>query len=372
MKKEIRRPENWQDFETLCKKLFGEMWSCPNTIKKNGRLGQSQCGVDVYGIPKGENDYWGIQCKGKDNYTNAKLTEKEIVDEIQKALTFQPRLNTFIFTTTATKDVKIEEFIRIIDTESRAKGNFPILLYCWEDIADLIEENKDTYNWYVNEIQYKDKFDINIKFNANVLKPKFLKTITEYKLIPIPDNSLNSLNYFLTSPYSSLLKGLDLDLSLISNKRNHSWCSFETHIINTGSQVIEDWKLWLDFSDDVREIDDDSPKGGFYTAAINKDLQKYRTTWAFEDEKEILYEPLNNSPLIQKDSRTFKSYCIPKIESDKIKVHWKLLARDFNREGDFIFKVEPIFIEERKVEYTEVEEQIGIIENISEYVTVNK
>ena len=47
MKKAIRPPENWQDFETLCKKLFGEMWGCPNTIKKNGRSGQTQCGVDI-------------------------------------------------------------------------------------------------------------------------------------------------------------------------------------------------------------------------------------------------------------------------------------------------------------------------------------
>ena len=45
-------------------------------IKKNGRNGQPQAGVDVYGISKGEMNYWGIQCKGKDDYVNAKLTKK--------------------------------------------------------------------------------------------------------------------------------------------------------------------------------------------------------------------------------------------------------------------------------------------------------
>jgi hypothetical protein len=46
-KKQLRKPENWQDFESLCKKLWGEIWNCPE-IKKNGRKGQPQHGVDIY------------------------------------------------------------------------------------------------------------------------------------------------------------------------------------------------------------------------------------------------------------------------------------------------------------------------------------
>ena len=64
----LPRPENWQDFESLCKKLWGEIWSCAE-IKKNGRSGQKQAGINLYGILKGETSYFGIQCKGKDKYT---------------------------------------------------------------------------------------------------------------------------------------------------------------------------------------------------------------------------------------------------------------------------------------------------------------
>ncbi len=71
---QIRPPENWQDFELLCKKLWGEIWNCSDTIKLNGRSGQNQCGVDIYGTPNGGVEYYGIQCKGKDNYTHAQLT----------------------------------------------------------------------------------------------------------------------------------------------------------------------------------------------------------------------------------------------------------------------------------------------------------
>lgn len=123
---QIQPPENWQDFETLCKTLWGEIWHCADTIKKNGRSGQNQCGVDVHGAPNDGIDYYGIQCKGKDNYTHSQLTTKEIDEEIEKAKKFQPQLKKLYFATTAVKDAKIEEYIRIKNVESRSNGGFGI------------------------------------------------------------------------------------------------------------------------------------------------------------------------------------------------------------------------------------------------------
>lgn len=48
---QIRKPQNWSDFEKLCKKLWGDIWCCSDTIQ-HGRSGQSQSGVDVYELPK--------------------------------------------------------------------------------------------------------------------------------------------------------------------------------------------------------------------------------------------------------------------------------------------------------------------------------
>ena len=47
---QLRKPENLPDFQSLSKKLWGEISNSPE-IKKNGRQGQSQHGVDVYGLP---------------------------------------------------------------------------------------------------------------------------------------------------------------------------------------------------------------------------------------------------------------------------------------------------------------------------------
>lgn len=150
MKKIIPKPVNWQDFESLCKKLYGEIWQCQSTISKNGRNGQSQNGVDIYGIPKGENEYFGIQCKGKDDYAKTELTEAEIDNEIENAKKFQPKLKQFIIATTGNKDAKIEEFVRKKNVDSRANGGFEIVVRHWEDLADLIEENQVTFDWYVS------------------------------------------------------------------------------------------------------------------------------------------------------------------------------------------------------------------------------
>ena len=66
---QIKKPENWQDFEKLCKLLWGELWDCSDTIVRNGRQGQNQHGVDISAFVKKANGYCGIQCKGKDDYS---------------------------------------------------------------------------------------------------------------------------------------------------------------------------------------------------------------------------------------------------------------------------------------------------------------
>ena len=105
--KSLRRPENWQDFETLCEFLWGEIWKYPE-IKKNGRPGQKQNGVDISGIPSGQDGYYGIQCKKKSEYLNTQFTDEEILEEIEMAKSFQPPLKKLYLATTAIKNAKIE------------------------------------------------------------------------------------------------------------------------------------------------------------------------------------------------------------------------------------------------------------------------
>ena len=236
----MRKPENWQDFEKLCKKLWGEIWDCSDTIKRNGRSGQKQDGVDVYGIPKGENQYYGIQCKGKDDYTNSVLTSKEVDEEIEKAKGFKPALKQFIFTTTANKDVAIEEYVRQKDIENRQNGLFEVCLFCWEDIVDLIEERQDTYDWYINNCQYKDNTDIEVSFNGcenYTIHPEYIRTTTLYKIKEPPKpfivngKDLSSIMNYETFDWQ---KKYLPNISLFGKaKIDYRWCTIPIRIVNT-------------------------------------------------------------------------------------------------------------------------------------------
>ena len=75
MHKQLRKPANWQDFEQLCKRLWGKIWRVPYEIKLHGRSGQAQHGVDICAVPEGQVSYWGIQCKLKDESAGTQLTK---------------------------------------------------------------------------------------------------------------------------------------------------------------------------------------------------------------------------------------------------------------------------------------------------------
>lgn len=338
---QIKKPEHWQDFEKLCKKLWGEIWDCPNTIKRNGRSGQKQNGVDVYGIPKGETQYYGIQCKGKDEYTNSTLTYKEIDEEIQKAESFKPKLKCFIFATTANKDTDIEEYIRNKDIEYRTKGLFEVHLACWEDIVDLLEERRNTYNWYINNCQYKDNTDVAITFNGREeieIYPEYIRTTIYYELDRLNTSNLNNKYPF---HIVGMLNDINLSYNLISNTDNKiQWCEIPIKIENTGTTVIEDYKLYFStkkesvecISTGIEYLSDvflDSSYRMEMNRRIDEDRELYESA---DSENELVYIP-NDTILVQTDRRLFSFKIGIKYGVDMIPIYWNFKSRNYNKKG---------------------------------------
>jgi len=85
--------ERWQPpndpsaFESLCLDLWREIWQDPSA-QKNGRSGQPQAGVDVFGQPQGK--WAGVQSKQKDGLLRSKVTIKELEAEVEAAKEFKP------------------------------------------------------------------------------------------------------------------------------------------------------------------------------------------------------------------------------------------------------------------------------------------
>ena len=128
----LPKPKNWQDFENNTRVLFACVLSYPNT-QQNGRSGQNQSGVDVYGY-RDTDRLVGVQCKKK---YEKEVTSKELHAEVNKAKTFKPKLSEFILITTAARDQKIQESARLITAElARTDHQMHVSVWGWEDVEE--------------------------------------------------------------------------------------------------------------------------------------------------------------------------------------------------------------------------------------------
>ena len=139
--KQIAPPKDWATFEDLCHALFKRVWKDP-LAQKNGRLGQPQQGVDIFGsINSDRASYQGVQCKGKDRNYGSKAKRSEIVAEIGKADHFSPGLEHWIFATTASVDGSLQKLARELSADRKSKGLFSIDVLGWEEIQSLMAEH---------------------------------------------------------------------------------------------------------------------------------------------------------------------------------------------------------------------------------------
>jgi hypothetical protein len=117
--KQIAPPKEWGTFEDLCHALFKRVWKDP-LAQKNGRRGQKQHGVDVFGSEDGDRQsYQGVQCKGKDANYGSNADWPEIFAEVAKADNFSPKLQHWIFATTAPVDAALQKMARVLSVERR-------------------------------------------------------------------------------------------------------------------------------------------------------------------------------------------------------------------------------------------------------------
>lgn len=351
---QMKKPSNWQDFEKLCKLLWGEIWMCEDTIKRHGRQGQNQHGVDVFAYVEKYGGYCGIQCKGKDDYTNAQLIESEVDAEVEKAIGFEPELKLLVFATAANKDAKIEGYIRKKDVENRQKGKFRIDIASWEDIVDQLERYRTTYNWYVNNCQFKDATDVSVTFDGEeevTIHPEYIRTTIHYEY-----KELTQIEKALQFQMKDIIVP-NLGASIMPWNRprqiDKRWCELNIRIENVGKTVIKTPKLVVFFrSEDIVKIDDDF----HYCNAFGIDEAAKAQINAGRDAKrevfqtyrnELEYRP-KNSVFVQKDYRDFHMSIIAADGVKALPLVWKFLCEDYQKEGFLTINVEPVIEEKTK------------------------
>lgn len=150
MRINLQHPANWEDFENLCFHLWKSIWG-DHASHPNGRRGQRQNGVDIYGRPPLKDLYTGVQCKGKNGNYDKKLTIEEIDIECGNAKDFKPELDTFIMATTSPRDANIQEHCREINSEKKYK--FEVDTWSWDDIEDEVQCRPDVMEMFYPNVK---------------------------------------------------------------------------------------------------------------------------------------------------------------------------------------------------------------------------
>lgn len=150
--KRLPHPVNWQDFETACHIVWSKLiWNDPDA-KMNGRTGQKQQGVDIFGRERGAGSFIGVQCKGKDDFAKTKISIEEIESEIEKADKFEPAISKLTFATTGQRDGVIQEAVRKLSEKREAASKFSVDIWFWDDISKEIEQDEQVKRFLYPEI----------------------------------------------------------------------------------------------------------------------------------------------------------------------------------------------------------------------------
>jgi|GEM_PF-2206418 hypothetical protein len=143
-------PASWDEFEEICLTSLKIRWTSPN-LSRNGRQGQTQAGVDIYG----EDDlgrFVGVQCK----LTTGELKIGTIKDEISKAETFVPMLNCYYVATTSLPDATLQKGVRILSQERVNSGKFPVGILFWSDLIRDLTTNEAEFKKHFPQFNLKE------------------------------------------------------------------------------------------------------------------------------------------------------------------------------------------------------------------------
>ena len=347
----LRRPANWQDFESLCLLLWREEWKSDD-LKKNGRNGQLQNGVDISGHRDGENEYSGKQCKCKPG--NKQVTREEIEEEINNARAFKPALRRLVFATTADKDVSIEEYVRLKDDENRRQGLFSIDIKSWQGIIDLLERNKSVLNTYLDIVA--EDYAVAITFDdgsgVTTIRPRYShityrEPVSKAK-VQVTDQPQQDMMKAVFGDISTRLQYIVSAANKINEplekikvvrghvETNHAYCPLKFQMVNQGRSPIDDYKVFFYFNNN---------QVSFAETNVEKRMSMPEITFGNALSNISMHDgegiSMYGASLISGDVIYTDDFFVHlPIGVQEVNIDWKLLSRHYSEKGTLRIIVE--------------------------------
>lgn len=136
-------PKSEDEWEDMALDALKMRWSDRDACR-NGRRGQRQNGVDIFGKPKGLAGYAGAQCKN-----TPRPTIEQFEAEISRAEEFRPALAVFYLVVTSPRDSELQEQVRLLSEVRTAMDKFALFVLFYEDVCQDIAARSDliTKHW---------------------------------------------------------------------------------------------------------------------------------------------------------------------------------------------------------------------------------
>ncbi|MEF9677102.1 MULTISPECIES: hypothetical protein [Pectobacterium] len=139
----VPTPKSWEEFEEITLSAAKLRWNSTD-FYRNGRQGQKQNGVDIWGHDDDER-HIGLQCKN----TTGELDLDVVKIEIENAEKFTPKLDRLYIVTTAPRDAKLQKSVRDISQKRSKAYDFKVDVLFWDDICnDLAKDEKVFFGHY--------------------------------------------------------------------------------------------------------------------------------------------------------------------------------------------------------------------------------
>lgn len=154
---------------------------------------------------------------------------------------------------------------------------------------------------------------------------------------------------------SDFKKYNDLITNYSDEHRNEKFLSLAFRFSNTGKLQLEDYRIEIDRGKGISHIF----KPINLLTIISKD-ENEPTNLNIDPRRKpnVVYAPVDNRPLNQKDHRDFEFHICPDTEADKAELLWRIIAKDFYKEGKFVIRLKPKITEFDNIQLVYNEEQI--------------
>ena len=288
---EIPKIENDILLEDLAKDLTKSEGLHTN-INIHGRPGQKQDGIDVYAREISTDKWTGIQCKVRS--TNRPFTKDELMKEINQAIEFNPKIDSYYLYTTLSRDIETQKIEREIADELKAQNHFDFQIFFWEDITDKLrqEVNESVYYRYYHRY-FRDNLvlghAIGKLVNLTLCFDDESDTHCEFIIGKIPhykDDIGKKVDYFRGTYYIVNLLTMKIEFFGKSQKSNKAHV-FPSDIENAINNRIDTYRIcsWLQSIEDIDSFIYDDVHN--YTFSItNEERDKYLRSYEADGEEE--------------------------------------------------------------------------------------